>query len=367
MPPTTPGSMGDAAMISAVISHLRTRETAGIDLLYDGHWPLDGQPDRYIPASRFFYENNQAQKSAVYEALHQHSEILFIGADTIDGAYNPRAVRNRLSLLRDFVLSGRKARILGASYNAKPEQTTRNALAKLPPATVVCARDPQSLSRLRSVFGSVVQTADLAFCVEPREDHPDAMKALSWVASRRGSRNEIIAINCNALQFKKKPGLATSYARMIEQLVEDNISILLVPHDTRTAEPDVFHLRKAISGLSPTQLSSTYLIETDSPGALKATLARCDLLFSGRLHAMILAMGAGTPAMGLAYQDKFEGMFELFGMPTDDILIAPEVFEADPPRVIEQLRRNLQRCADLRDQVCAGLPQVLELSRRNFG
>jgi hypothetical protein len=128
IPPAIPGSLGDAAMISASTTFLRNAGVSGVDLLYGKTWTLDEKIDRRVPGERFFYRQSRIQEALLLARLPRYEACYFIGADVIDGAYNPRSVNARLSLVAEAARLGKKATVLGASYNKHPETTTRETL-----------------------------------------------------------------------------------------------------------------------------------------------------------------------------------------------------------------------------------------------
>lgn len=367
IPPAVPGSLGDAAMISATAGYWHRQGADYVDLLFGGDWPLDAPVRNRVASSDFFYRGDLQEHRALIARLSQYSHLFFIGADVIDGAYAPASVTRRLSLLADFACAGGSARVLGASYNDHPEPRTRAALAALPEAVTICARDPVSLERLRAVRpGGLRQVADLAFLVEPRPEHPDAQAATAFIAHQRAEGRRIVAMNANYLQVAKVPALRAALRSIAEGLLAKGVALLLVPHDRRSAEPDAHHLRTAIEGLPEEAIARTHLIDSDSPGAVKATLGQVDLLFTGRLHAQILAMGSGTPVFGLAYQGKFEGLLALFELPPTELLATPEDAAADPALLVARLEALLHKSRTLRTAIEQRLPAVRALSEANF-
>jgi polysaccharide pyruvyl transferase WcaK-like protein len=50
------------------------------------------------------------------------------------------------------------------------------------------------------------------------------------------------------------------------------------------------------------------------PHLYKAVLGHASLLISSRMHPLILGAGMGVPLVGLSYNDKFQGLFDLLGM-----------------------------------------------------
>lgn len=53
----------------------------------------------------------------------------------------------------------------------------------------------------------------------------------------------------------------------------------------------------------------------EDPALYKTVTGRLTVMISSRMHPLILAAGAGTPIVGLAYNGKFEGMFDMLGVP----------------------------------------------------
>jgi polysaccharide pyruvyl transferase WcaK-like protein len=97
---------------------------------------------------------------------------------------------------------------------------------------------------------------------------------------------------------------------------------------------------------------------------VKSVVAELDLVVSGRMHLVIAALGAGVPAAGIPYQNKFEGLFRHFGL--DDVIVTPaEAFGNDG--LADLIIRLLPRQAQLKQQVSLALHDILECAERNFG
>jgi polysaccharide pyruvyl transferase CsaB len=61
-----------------------------------------------------------------------------------------------------------------------------------------------------------------------------------------------------------------------------------------------------------TQSEAQVLLIDDAP-LYKAVCGQLSVVLGGRMHPTILAASAGTPVVGLAYNQKFDGFFELIG------------------------------------------------------
>lgn len=367
IPPAVPGSLGDAAMIAASSRSLRAQGVEAVDLLYGQDWELDEKVDRHVAGERFFYRQSPLQLALLVSRLGDYSEIYFVGADVIDGAYNPISVNGRLFLLAEAARTGKKATILGASYNRNPEETTRRTLRSLPAAVTVCARDPLSRTRMEKALDRPVrQVADLAFLLAPRDEHPEAREAIAWIEARRAAGDQVIGLNANYIHAEKDPALPQALQRLVAELLRRELSILLIPHDTRSQRPDRKLLEEAVAATGADEKARIRMLPPVSPGVVRAVTPKLDLLATGRMHAAILGLSAGTPAFCFAYQDKFEGMFQLFELDGADLLSTPESLSRNPVQVAARIVDRLAEKESLRRHIAGRVRAVLELSRQNF-
>lgn len=367
IPPALPGSVGDAAMMSAAADMLRSRGFGRVDLFYGGNWPLDAEIDHRLETDSYFFGSSAARHIELVDAIADYEAVLFVGADVIDGAYASGSVRRRLSLVREAALSGRAGVILGASYNEAPVHGLEAFIRDMPENVAICAREPASRGRMEIAFRRpILQTADLAFLLAPRPQHRDAVAAIEWVASRRAVGDPVLGFNLNYLQVDREPTLLDAQIEAARMLVENGRSLLLISQDSRTKRSDAVLAKTLIERLPHHLQSRTYLLETLSPGAIKAALGCVDVLVTGRLHALILALGAGAPGVAIGYQDKFEGLYDLLGMPRDQFLTYPGAVIADPSSLVRLAEDALSEMDDLRAKIALQLPQLVAMSRANF-
>lgn len=367
IPPAMPGSLGDVAMLSASSAFLRRKGFGAVDLMFGKDWPLDAPIDRRINAERFFYKGSDLHFASLIPRLAAYSHAYFVGADVVDGAYNPGSVRRRLAMLAEVARLGGSSTVLGSSFNAHPEPSCVAVLRALPAEIAICARDPVSRGRMEQFLDRPIrQVADLAFLLEPRPDHPTAADALAWITERRTAGDRVIGLNANYLHAEKHPALPAALPNLLKALLRADVSVLLVPHDIRTGRPDAALLAAAAAELPEADRGRVRMIAPESPAAIKAALARLDLIVTGRMHAAILAMGGGTPAFSFAYQDKFEGLLTLFGLQSADLLSTPEDLIAEPAAVAEKALAHLDNAPALRARIEAHLPTVTALAEQNF-
>ena len=79
----------------------------------------------------------------------------------------------------------------------------------------------------------------------------------------------------------------------------------LLPHeaDDKVAE----------AALADMRVATGQILRLGDPALYKGVAGRLNLLVGGRMHPTILAAGMGTPVIGLAYNMKFKGFFDLIG------------------------------------------------------
>ena len=83
------------------------------------------------------------------------------------------------------------------------------------------------------------------------------------------------------------------------------------------------------------------LLGIDEPEVYKAVTARVSLMLCGRMHPAILAASEGTPVIGLAYNQKFSGMFSLIGQESRCLSVRDLVLDEEPSRLVAMLREGL--------------------------
>jgi polysaccharide pyruvyl transferase WcaK-like protein len=146
------------------------------------------------------------------------------------------------------------------------------------------------------------------------------------------------------------------------------LSILWCAHDLRTGasadDGDVAIVMNLSGLLSRKRIDGEHHRHAvpASPAEAKRLAGLVDLVVTGRMHLAIAAMGMGTPAIGISYQGKFEGLWQLFGL-TDYVVDARVL---DSGQLEKLCVRALLHLDELTRCVVARLPEVLELARRNF-
>jgi polysaccharide pyruvyl transferase WcaK-like protein len=125
----------------------------------------------------------------------------------------------------------------------------------------------------------------------------------------------------------------------------EDAAILLMPTYTLSHEGDVAVCRELELALG--DLDSRLAL-IDDPSLYKAIAGYLTLMVSARMHPLILAASMGVPIVGLAYNRKFEGLFDLLGLPRR-LLWMDEFVSGSPDDRLERLAISaVEEATDLR-------------------
>jgi polysaccharide pyruvyl transferase WcaK-like protein len=106
----------------------------------------------------------------------------------------------------------------------------------------------------------------------------------------------------------------------------------------------------------------TSLIKIPEPRLYKAVTGRLSVMLGARMHPMIFAAGMGTPVVGLAYNPKFNGFFELIDS-SDKLITIDDFVEKEMTRELFELLENSLRVP--KDGLSEAVNRLIE-RYRNF-
>jgi polysaccharide pyruvyl transferase WcaK-like protein len=90
-------------------------------------------------------------------------------------------------------------------------------------------------------------------------------------------------------------------------------AVLLLPSYRLAHEGDVQACAALAANLDGVRTATATI---DDPALYKAVTGRLELMISSRMHPLIFAASMGVPVVGLAYNDKFKGVFQLLDRPS---------------------------------------------------
>lgn len=139
--------------------------------------------------------------------------------------------------------------------------------------------------------------------------------------------------------------LATAVRRVA---VEMDAAVLLLPSYNVGHEGDdrvARELERALVGTG----SQTRLLRLDDPALYKAVTGTLSLMVSARMHPLIFAASMGVPIVGLAYNDKFAGLFSQLGTPPRLMHLDDFATEPQTERLVGLMRAAREAPGELRN------------------
>lgn len=366
------GSKGDEAMITAIVETLRrARPDVRIGVLTGS----SGIPES-LAALGLAAEPGWAgvaNLGPLIESMQRYDATVTIGADVLDGGYAPITAL-RLWLLADLVArSGRQSIIVGFSFNSRASRFLRPSLRFMDRRLQPMVRDPLSLVRFKRCYaGPVNAVADVAFLMTPRPGNASYVAASAWVDAQHSTNRIVLGLNlCPMLvgtdNIDQQARLANSAVSALGRVIEkQNTSVMLISHDyRRTGVGDEMMMLQIEAGLAERYPGRVlFPSEHQHAAELRALASLPDVIITARMHLAIAALAEGVPVGGVFYQDKFQGLFELFGLPMS-LLLSPA--EAIDPQCFERwIVTVIASHREWRGRIAERWPDVQALARVNL-
>jgi len=154
--------------------------------------------------------------------------------------------------------------------------------------------------------------------------------------------------------------LRSEYRELIDELVDRILSstsatILLVPHVFGPEEREIEASNTIAANAAGRYPGRVFVLEEPlSEQELKGLIGGTHLFLGSRMHACIAALSQCVPAVGLAYSDKFLGVFESAGV--GDAIV--DLRKCDTAEVIARTLGAIERRTQLRAQLKARVPNI---------
>jgi polysaccharide pyruvyl transferase WcaK-like protein len=221
------------------------------------------------------------------------------------------------------------------------------ALAPAPPAAAAAFLDAMGLQQQPRILGVVVR----------RWFHPLG----GFVPHRVRARLGLVRGSGSATLARLLDQLAAALRELAQRL---DAAILLLPTYNVSHESDHRQCEALAQRLPDLQVRVGLI---DDPALYKAVCGRLMLMMSARMHPLILAAGMGVPGVALGYNGKFEGHFDMLGIPrrlawldefrngaqSARLVALAEAALADPTDLRE-------RCARLRERAARDVAALLD-------
>ena len=183
-------------------------------------------------------------------------------------------------------------------------------------------------------------------------------RPLIGVAPRRWfpPRFRVIPHQIKSKIWPGPPQATTEESQMIKQIAkvldslvhQHNAYIVFLPTYNVRHEGDVEICENILSKMKS---SSRKILQLDQPAMYKGVTGMLHVLIGGRMHPTIFAMAMGTPCVGLAYNMKFYGFFELLGLSSQVMDVEAFVLERRADDLIQLINYAMNNKLDLSDRV----------------
>lgn len=242
----------------------------------------------------------------------------------------------------------------------------------------VYSRDLRGLEAVRHISGidpaGVAFGYDMGFVLEPHI-RPERMPA--WLDDR-DKTYPLVGFNISGLLImggytrSNMFGIKADYNRLVQRLIdffvrECGVHVMIVPHVYGTdegGESDTIASRKVYDQAACDVKSHLYLIEEKyDQHEIKAIIGRCNFFVGSRMHACIAALSQCIPTVGLAYSNKFHGVFESVGAEK----LAIDIREWDETTVLGAVKNAYISRREYREKLEGTIPAVREVALGIFG
>lgn len=378
LPTADPGNLGDEAFFFGAVQELREmgyERVCVISFHREKMWKIPGA-EMFVLALHHNPAGGEYLRFVDFAANFTHFYIW--GADILDGSQGLSIAIPRLRLAALAATLGLKTTICSFSLNASPAAEMISGFQKLDSRVLLYCRDDISRQRLEAHLGTdrARISADVAFLLRPDHSTPLARETAAWVTERKKMGKIVMGLNINDMLCYYFPQmtpklLANQYMQAFIQLRKrvPNLAILHIPHNIHVNptphQTDDFALAAAFDNALPDELrkDSRMLPRSVRATEVRAACSYVDFVFSGRMHLTIASLSEGTPVFAVAYQGKFEGLFQHFGL---ENMLVNEQQIMDPAGTAVFLETGIHRLPEIREQIRARLATVKSLARSNL-
>ena len=378
LPTADPGNLGDEAFFDGAVDELRRLGVSNVCVISfrnDKRWEVAGANTAVLS----LHHNPAGKEYLKFVELARHFTHFFVwGADILDGSQGLNIVIPRFRLASLAATLGLKSSICSFSLNSAPAPEVIAGFKALHPDVRLLCREEISRQRLAAHLGAgrVGLSADAAFLLEPDHTTPLARSTASWIVEQKAAGRIVMGLNINDMLCYYFPRftpqlLAERYVAAMLELRKKvpNLAVLHIPHNIHVNptphNTDDFALATAFHDALPAEVKEDchVLPRTVRAPEIRSICSKVDFVFSGRMHLTIAALAVGTPVFGVAYQGKFEGLFQHFEL--KDMLVNEDQL-MDSIVTAGFLERGITRLAELRTQIRERLSAVMDLARANI-
>ena len=315
------GNTGDEAILAAMLRDLRSRRP-GLDCVVVSGDPAETAARHGVRSLLW------TDVPAILEAA-EHCDLIVLGGGGVFhdywGARGDTLLTRRHGGIPYYsgfpflaTLTERPCMLyavgVGPLFSDEGKSLTRLAFEHADVATV---RDPESRDLLVNIgvpAGRIRLTADPAFGLSAEPGTvPEAV-----LDARRRQKGPVVGVCLRNWDVDVWPeAWQPQVAAALDEFIETRDgSLVFVPFQARADDPltDDLTVAEAVVGRMRRASAAQILRAPCGADEIAGVLAHCDLVVGMRLHALIFAVSAGVPAVGLVYDPKVANLMARVGL-----------------------------------------------------
>lgn len=294
------------------------------------------------------------------------------GGDSFSDIYGLR--RFLLNILEKWlvILFSKNLIMLPQTYGPFNKRLTR-ALARyiLNHAIAIYSRDRNGvefvkhLLKTKNAESKVKFSPEVAFVLDAHKPEGADIRSLGGIWAKN---KIVVGLNVSGLLFNggytrnNMFGLRTNYQHLIQGIIElllkrDNLIVLLVPHmlPGHGVESDHDACSKVFQETVGKYKGRIILVKGRyNHNEVKYIIGKCDFLIGSRMHACIAALSQNIPTVGLAYSEKFVGVFGSIGL--EDLVV--DMRRAGVAEILTMIDKAFERREAIARHLKALIPSV---------
>jgi colanic acid/amylovoran biosynthesis protein len=293
------------------------------------------------------------------------------GGDSFSDIYGLRRFLIGSLPLLSVALLGRPFVLLPQTYGPFRSRLARATAAwLLRRARLILTRDRHCIRIVEQLCGRrPIFCPDVAFTLEARTPTEPAIVPAGF----QWEHSLLVGINVSGLLYmggydgRNMFGLRSEYRGMMRNLIASvltstNATIVLIPHEFGTEQEEEAS-RALLQWANAEYPGRVFMLaEPLSERQLKWVIGRMHFFIGARMHACIAALSQYVPTVGLAYSDKFFGVFQSAGVggAIIDLRTTSEV------EVLQRTRRALDLRFEYRAELQRQIPRIEREIRQVF-
>ena len=301
------------------------------------------------------------------------------GGDSFSDIYGLKRIIMGIIPQLIVLLLGKDLVLLPQTYgpfkSALAEKIAHFILSK---SSIILSRDRQSIEVIKNILGKkgtnkeIILCPDVAFALD--SIIPQKINILSPI--NKLSNETLIGFNINGLLYNEGYtqnnmfDLRYDYRLFSRKLAESllkktNAHLLLVPHTFAPAgnvESDNDACREIYELLQKSFTGRVhFVVGTYDQFNIKGIIGFCDFFIGSRMHSCIAALSQGIPTVGVAYSDKFKGIFDSIGVGNMVSDARSATMEETIDFILNQFNNKESIQADLRNKVRIAQERQIEI------